>query len=186
MLAKLLEHGDAKLRLDVLQRAALPVSDAERVLMPAASCAMGSAAPDESAAAAAAVFATYAGREAERVGEAVGRLLPNRRAVRAAVAALGRRRRTARTCCRRHARSWRPWWPTRSPLRWRARLAMQAAAGVELAGTLATMAAAAELHADAVAAAIAAVDETTMWTSDDRWDAVAAARPRIPTTACGD
>jgi HEAT repeat protein len=74
LLARLLEHADAKLRVDVLKRVAqLPVSDPARTLMPGLLRSMASAVPDESAAAASAVFATYAGREARYVGEAVRR-----------------------------------------------------------------------------------------------------------------
>jgi hypothetical protein len=184
LLAKLLGHPDAKLRLDVLRRVAqLPVAGADRALMPGLLQSMGSAVPDESAAAAAAVFATYAGREASRVGEAVGRLLANRRAILAAVdaleSALASNRShllpTARAVLAALAAD-----PLTAAVR--AGLAVRALPPSELASALGAMAAAGALHADAVAAAVAASSggSDDFWSDvvrpgGDRWDGVAAA-----------
>jgi hypothetical protein len=82
LLALLLVNPNAQVRLGTLQRCAtLPIADPDRALQAALFDALGSPLPDERAAAAGAVFATYAGRDADLVGAAVRRILPNRRAL---------------------------------------------------------------------------------------------------------
>jgi hypothetical protein len=82
LLALLLANPSAQVRLDTLQRCAtLPIVDPERALQEPLFAALGSPIPDERAAAARAVFATYAGRDADLVGGVVRRILPNRRAL---------------------------------------------------------------------------------------------------------
>ena len=82
LLALLLANPAAQVRLDTLQRCAtLPIADPDRALQAPLFAALGSPLPDERAAAAGAVFATYAGRDADLVGAAVRRILPNRRAL---------------------------------------------------------------------------------------------------------
>lgn len=175
LLTKLLEHPNAKLRLDVLQRIAeLPVSDADRAMMPGLFRAMGSAVPDESRAAATAVFATYAGREAPHVGEAVARLMSNRLAVRTATAALeasvlwnrSQLLPTARAVLAALAAD-----PLTASIR--AGLVVRALPATELVAALEIMAVAGELHADAVASAISATDTMVMWLEESQRDAVA-------------
>ncbi len=86
LLAGLLAHPDPKVRLDVLNRCVqLPVADADRSLLPRLLESLGSSLPDESAAAARAVFVTYTGEDAPVVGQAMERLLGNRRALHTAV-----------------------------------------------------------------------------------------------------
>jgi hypothetical protein len=89
LLATLLGHPAPQVRLDTLQRCAtLPLSDPDRVLLPPLFQACNSPLPDERTTAARAVFATYAGRDAGLVGDAVRQLLPNRRALVTMVRAL--------------------------------------------------------------------------------------------------
>jgi hypothetical protein len=89
LLVTLLAHPEARVRLAVLQRCAtLPVTDAEQALMPPLLTALGSALPDESAAAARALFATYTGEGARRVGRALAGILPDRRALQTVVQTL--------------------------------------------------------------------------------------------------
>jgi hypothetical protein len=89
LLATLLAHPSSQVRLDTLQRcAALPVADSDRALQAPLLEALGSPLPDERAAAAGAVFATYAGRDANLLGDALRRILPNRRALITAVRSL--------------------------------------------------------------------------------------------------
>ncbi len=89
LLATLLTHPVAQVRLDTLQRCAtLPLPDPDHALMPALFQALDAPLPDERAAAAGAVFATYAGRDAHLVGAAVRHILSNRRALVTTVRAL--------------------------------------------------------------------------------------------------
>jgi hypothetical protein len=57
----------------------------------------------------------------------------------------------------------------------RAGLVVRALPASELVGVLDSMAAAGELHADAVAAAVAATGAMGVWPDDSQWDAAAAA-----------
>ena len=89
LLASLLDHADPLVRIDVLRRCKdLPVADPRRRLLPPLLAAMNSRAPDECAAAAEAVFQTYAGRDVTAVGEAIAGLRANRRALWTAVETL--------------------------------------------------------------------------------------------------
>lgn len=82
LLALLLANPTAQVRRDTLNRCAtLPITDPDRALQAPLFAALGSPLPDERTAAARAVFATYAGRDADLVGTAVRRMLPNRRAL---------------------------------------------------------------------------------------------------------
>jgi hypothetical protein len=89
LLATLLVHPAAEVRLDTLRRCAtLPLPDPEHALALPLFQALDAALPDEREAAAGAVFATYAGRESALVGEAIQRILPHRRALMTTVRAL--------------------------------------------------------------------------------------------------
>jgi hypothetical protein len=86
LLAALLRHPEPRVRLDVLTRCAqLPLHDAERQLAaPLLDC-LASALPDETQAAARAVFATYAGSDVEPLRAAIARIIANRQALQTAV-----------------------------------------------------------------------------------------------------
>ena len=90
LLAEALGHPEPQVRLATLRRCEeLPISDPGRVLLPKLLEGIGSEVRAESAAAAKAVFATYAGAEsAGTVAEAISKLLLNRRALKTAVTAL--------------------------------------------------------------------------------------------------
>lgn len=89
VLALLLQHPDARVRLDVLTRCGLlPVTDREHRLLPFFLQAAGSPGTDERKAGASAVFMTYTGRDAVLVGAAARQLLPNRRALQTLVTSL--------------------------------------------------------------------------------------------------
>ncbi len=82
LLARLLEHPDPVVRLDVARRcAALPVADPDRILLARLLTLLGSPLPDERDAAAGAVFAMCLGRDAARISATVATLLPDRRAL---------------------------------------------------------------------------------------------------------
>jgi len=82
LLARLLEHPDPVVRLDVARRcAALPVADTDRALLARLLTLLRSPIRDERDAAAGAVVAMAAERDAARIGEAIAALLPNRRAL---------------------------------------------------------------------------------------------------------
>lgn len=81
LLASLMRHADAKVRLNVLQRCELqPVADARHVLREPLFAALDSNLPDEYQTAARAVFASYP-REGNLIADAVRRLVPRRRAL---------------------------------------------------------------------------------------------------------
>lgn len=89
LLARVLAHPAPQVRLVALERCAtLPVADPTRALRDPLLVALGSPLPDECAAAARAVFATYAGEDAPLVGAALTRILPQRGALATAVGAL--------------------------------------------------------------------------------------------------
>lgn len=89
LLTTLLVHPDPIVRLDVLRRCGqMPVADTQQLLLPRLLEAMGSFLPDESSAAASAVFATYTGQNAHLVGSAIQHLIANRRALQTSVRAL--------------------------------------------------------------------------------------------------
>jgi hypothetical protein len=150
LLATLLAHPEPRVRMDVLRRCAqLPVTDAGQAMMPRLLALLGSPLPDECAAAAGAVFATYTGRDAHRVGAAIAGILAHRRALQTAVRSLqaallwnrGQLLPTARAVLDALARD-----PLTASLR--VELAAHALPWEELAPLLTRMAAAGELHAE--------------------------------------
>ena len=89
VLVLLLQHPDARIRLDTLNRCAtLPVMDREHRLLPYFLQSVTSPVRDEQQAASTAVFMTYTGRDAALIGQTVYTLLPNRRALQTLVNAL--------------------------------------------------------------------------------------------------
>jgi hypothetical protein len=97
LLASLLIHPDATVRVEVLRRCqTLPILDPERRLLPGLLTAVGSRLPNERATAAGALLAWCSDAEVDAVVERVQELLPNRRALRTFVdtlqSALGTRR----------------------------------------------------------------------------------------------
>jgi hypothetical protein len=89
LIGTLLDHPDARVRLDTLTRCAdLPLPDRGRTLLPRLLARFASPLPDECAAAARAVFATYTGPDAPAVAVAVGAIRDDRRALVAALSAL--------------------------------------------------------------------------------------------------
>jgi hypothetical protein len=89
VLALLLVHPDPLVRLDVLQRCVqLPVADSSVLLLPKLLLAINSPLPDESTAAANAVFTTYSGKYAPLVGDVVRSIITNRRTLQKTIASL--------------------------------------------------------------------------------------------------
>ena len=89
LLASLLLHPEPRVRLTALGRCATaPLADREEALLGPLLGALASPFPDECRAAARAVFATYAGRRAARVGEAARTVRDSRQAVAALAAEL--------------------------------------------------------------------------------------------------
>ncbi|MDJ0365199.1 hypothetical protein QMK33_08540 [Hymenobacter sp. H14-R3] len=89
LLAALLGHPDALLRVQVLSRlASLPLADPGRVLLPPLLARLHSPLPDEYQAAARALFATYAAQDAAAIAETVAQVLPERRVLQATLTAL--------------------------------------------------------------------------------------------------
>ena len=165
LLASLLAHPDPTVRVDVLRRLAqLPLDDPGRALLPGLLAALGSALPDEVATAAVATFATYTGRQADLVGRAVAMLLPRRRSLAVVVSQLcgsaardpERMRPTVRAVLAALAAD-----PLTVSLR--VRLAVLALPAAELAAWLTEVAVARELHADALGAAVRAMDERALY-----------------------
>ena len=156
LIVTLLAHPDPKVRLDTLARCVdLPLPDPAQTLLPPLLSALSSRLPDESAAAARAVFATYAGAQASAVGAAVGALGTNRRALRTAADALlaalfqqsGRQQATARAVISALAGD-----PAAVSVR--VELAVTGLPWREAASVLAETAASNLLHADALAAGL--------------------------------
>ena len=82
LIALVLSHPDPQVRSDGLSRCAtLPVTDDERALLPPLLGALKSAIASEVQLAASAVFATYVGRGAAAVGQALMELLPHRQSL---------------------------------------------------------------------------------------------------------
>jgi hypothetical protein len=82
VLALLLSHSEPEVRQATLERcASLPITDAEKVLFPKILTALASRFPDERNVAAQALFATYTGKYAPAVSQAVTVLLPRRQAL---------------------------------------------------------------------------------------------------------
>lgn len=159
LIAQILRHPDPVVRKHALDRCgALPVPDRDRVLMNPLLEALASPVPDECGAAARAVFATYAGHQAEQVGRAIQAILANRRALSTAIGVLQGQMAFNRRHLAETAQA------VLSVLRTDPLVASQvvslAAVALpwqEWAGLLEGMTAADELHADALAAAEAAI-----------------------------
>ena len=115
VLALLLQHPDARVRLDTLNRCAtLPVTDREHHLLPHFLQSVRSPIGDEQKAASTAVFMTYTGRDAGLVGQTVRELLPNRRALQTLVSSLiSHFTATAPACLPPPA----PYWTRSNPIR---------------------------------------------------------------------
>jgi hypothetical protein len=89
LLAALLGHPDALLRVQVLSRfVTLPLADPGRVLLPPLLARLHSPLPDEYKAAARALFATYAQQHAAAIAETVAQVRPERRVLQALLQAL--------------------------------------------------------------------------------------------------
>lgn len=160
LLAMLLEHSDVQVRLDALQRCTgFPVADPDRVLLPPLLARLSSPLPGEVELAAQAVFGTYGANDAAAVAATAGQIRNNRQALRAflyvmRVHAIQNRRHLLKT--------------TRAVLavlaadpltaRSRAELAVAGLGGVELADYLATLTRSGELHAEALMAAVDAIE----------------------------
>jgi len=89
LLTLLLRHPDVRVRRETLQRCDdLPLADPERLLLPRILASLSSVYPDESTAAAMALFGTYMAQDMDAISEAVRLLLPNRRSLQMTVNAL--------------------------------------------------------------------------------------------------
>jgi sensor histidine kinase YesM len=87
LLVTLLNRPEPNLRLIILHRCyLLPVQNREQALLPQLLKALNSDYPDEVAAAANAIFATY--RNAELIAETIKQIIPNRRSLDIAIASL--------------------------------------------------------------------------------------------------
>ena len=152
VLALLLQHPDARVRLDTLNRCAtLPVTDREHKLLPLFLQSVASPINDEQKAASAAVFMTYTGRDATLVGQTVQTLLPNRRALKTLVTALNAQIGVNRARLLPTARAVLNALQT-DPLTGNVQidLVMQALPGEEIIAIVRQMAATRALHADAL------------------------------------
>lgn len=164
LLATLLVHHDPTVRLDVLRRCEhLPVADTGQLLLPRLLEAMGSFLPDESNAAASAVFATYTGENAHLVGLAIQRLIANRRVLQTAMRALkaaltmsrGQLLPTARAVLEALATD-----PLTVSLR--VEIAIQALPWDELTALLTRLTDEGEMHAEALALAVQTIRDTSL------------------------
>ena len=89
LLAALLGHPDALLRVQVLSRcASLPLADSGHLLLPPLLACLHSPLPDEYKAAARALFAIYAGQHPAAIAETVAQVRPERRVLQALLTAL--------------------------------------------------------------------------------------------------
>jgi hypothetical protein len=89
LLAALLGHPDALLRVQVLSRfASLPLADPGQVLLPLLLARLHSPVPDEYKSTARALFALYAGPHPAAIAETVAQVLPERRVLQALLQAL--------------------------------------------------------------------------------------------------
>ena len=160
LLVALLHHADAALRVQVLTRyAALPLADPQQALLPALLAALHSPLPDESRAAARALFASYASENAAAVAGAIGQVRDNRRVLQTALAALQTALATNRSQLLAVVRA------TLAALRpdlltvlQQVQLAVAALPWPELAAYLAELAAQHDLHAEACMAAVQAIE----------------------------
>ncbi len=172
LIVTLLGHPDPKVRLDVLARCVdLPLPDPAQTLLPPLLLGLGSRLPDEAAAAARAVFATYAGAQAPAVGAAIGALgFSNRRAQRTAADALlaallqqpGRQQATARAVIAALSAD-----PLTAALR--VEIAAASLPVSELASFLTQVAASGEFHAEALAVGSRAIEGSRLRLGADDW-----------------
>lgn len=161
LLAALLGHQDAKVRVSVLRRLIqLPLTDARRAMLPGLLSAIASPLPDESTAAASALFATFTGRQADVVGETTTRLLGKWRAIHTLVESLCTALIYSRNALAGSARAvFKALSSDEMTISLRARVAVLVLPAEELAVFLADAAAAGTLHADAMMAAIRAMSQ---------------------------
>jgi hypothetical protein len=150
-------------RLDVLRRcASLPVADPDRRLHEPLLNALASRVPDEQAAAAAAVFNTYTGRDANLVGAAIALVRTNRRALSTTLGALTQANYWNRVQLLPTVRAVLEALtgdPHTAALR--VVLAARALPWPEVAELMARMAGAGELHAQALCSAGTAIEQAT-------------------------
>lgn len=160
LLATLLAHPDPKVRLDTLNRcASLPLADPERVILPRLRTRLASPLPDENAAAAYAVFATYGEREAGAIGESVAQILPDRRALLAVLTVFEQQVVRSRTRWQGTTRAVLAALAS-DPLtaRQRVRVAVAGLTGTELSDFFVALAARNELHAEALMTAVSLME----------------------------
>ena len=159
LMALLLKHPDAAVRVSVLRRLVqLPLNDVRQATVSGLASALASRLPDECNAAASALFSTYAGRQAHVAGGAMTSLLKNRYSVNAMVDSLctmltynrGQLRDTARAVLLALAAD-----PLTVTLQ--ARLAVLALPAGELAEFFHNAASSGILHADAIGVAVGAI-----------------------------
>ncbi|MBC8137669.1 MAG: hypothetical protein H8F28_17450, partial [Fibrella sp.] len=160
LLAQLLGHPDIQVRLDALSRCTgLPISDADRVLLPPLLARLETVLPIEIDSAARAIFSTYGGRDADAVAETVARIQQNRRALTAVLTVMRENVRLNRRALRETTRAVLTVLAS-DPLtaRARAELAVAGLSGTALADFLAALAQSGELHAEALMAAVDAIE----------------------------
>lgn len=160
LLAALGTNPDAKVRLDAWGRcASAPLADSDAILLPPLLRALESPLPDECRAAARAAFATYVGRESERIGEAARRICFNRRALHALMTELQTQFRFGSDGLRPSARAvLEALSDDPISLQLRVELAVAALPGDELAGFFAGAAQRGELHAQALMSGVQALE----------------------------
>ena len=165
LMASLLAHPDAAVRVSVLRRLVqLPLNDPRQDMLAGLLSALASRLHDECSAAASALFSTYAGRQADVAGKAAATLLPNRYATKTMVDSLcavlmSQHRQlapSARAVLLALAND-----PLTITLR--ARLAVLALPAGELAEFFDNAAGSGALHADALAAAIGTLAQIAAW-----------------------
>ncbi|HEY7424672.1 MAG TPA: HEAT repeat domain-containing protein, partial [Gemmataceae bacterium] len=159
LLARVLNHPDATVRTQVLQRClALPVPDREQVLLPRLLAALRASAPDERIAAAHALFAICRSADAARLADGIRETLSNRRALLAMVEALSAAMRGQHSRLMLVGRAVLDVL-AEDPLtaHLRVELAVGMLSWADLADVLERMAASGELHAEALTAGVQAM-----------------------------
>jgi hypothetical protein len=165
LMTVLLNHADAKVRLNTLERCIdLPLPDPGRTLLPPLLARLASPLPDETAVAARAVFATYAGsagQDAAAIGETVARVHGDRRVLLAVLRALQSALMGDRARLRPAV------WAVLGALagdpltvRYRVELAITGLLWQEVAQYLAGLGQSNELHPEALMAAVRAIEES--------------------------
>lgn len=158
ILATLLTHHEPTVRVETLNRCAtLPLSDPRRQLLPPLLDRVASPLPDEAGAAASAVFATYGERDADAIGAAITRTLPDRAVLTAVLRVFGSRLNSSRGRLRETTRAVLNALSA-DPLtaRLRAEIALAGLAVADAGASLGALAATNELHAEATMGAVAA------------------------------